>query len=196
MPRKLALRTFYLLLLAVVAFGLALREALRGPTKLREDSDRLFAYSSAAAFVHRRLTLREACPEASEAAQKASDREGARRLFLLNHGLSVCVPEFSRSAMLTSVFLALFEAHSESELSLLAPCKRREAEEESKRRAEESWIAANDSDYSGRAKMKLKLSILIIPHNISRVIFRAVKDAYWQSGSFVGCNLYRQKERE
>ena len=51
-------------------------------------------------------------------------------MFLLNAGLSVCLPTIEYSDLLTILFQQMFEDKSESDLSLLDPCRAEEVREE------------------------------------------------------------------
>lgn len=95
-------------------------------------------YNPEEAFKLRAEILQEVCKSYAQPLIPKSMGKGLgqleqRRMFLLNHGLSVCIPDIEYSDLLTILFQQMFEDKSESDLSLLDPCREREMREKADR---------------------------------------------------------------
>ena len=96
-------------------------------------------YASEKAFEHRAQILEQTCRSYSGTGEVLfPPNQGGRaleprRMFLLNHGLTVCIPDIQHSDLLTILFQQMFEDKSESDLSLMDPCREREMRERADR---------------------------------------------------------------
>ncbi|XP_059092981.1 uncharacterized protein LOC131888202 [Tigriopus californicus] len=142
-----------------------------------------YRYDPAEAFERRRNIMNYVCDQYSDplqpefiVVQNFTHLED-RRSFLLNHGLSYCLNDFSASDLLGSLFLQIVEEKADSETNTMDPCSKQEFDEA----VGNNYVSNKKNGYSDStwstpcnllyAMDQLPFKVVAVQHPLEKLVF-------------------------